>query len=104
MNISENDRLGAVLFYSYWTKRTGGGKSTDCFKVFAGIEYYRYDQMRMMNEGWLSENFLTGKKGSRRAEFFSVLVRVCKITQVISKISAIKTGSRGDSSGSNLFF
>lgn len=57
MNIDENDRLGAVLFYSYWTNRTGGGKSTDCFKVFAGIEYYWYDLMRMSNEGCCPEKF-----------------------------------------------
>lgn len=50
MNIDENDRLGVVLFYSYWTKRTGEGKFTDSFKLFAGIEYYRYDLMRMNNE------------------------------------------------------
>ena len=49
MNIDENSRLGAVLFYSYWTKRQNQGKSTDNFKFFAGIEYYRYDLMRIVN-------------------------------------------------------
>ena len=49
MNIDENSRLGAVLFYAYYTKRQNNGKSEDMFKTFCDIPYHKYDEMYLWN-------------------------------------------------------
>jgi len=49
MNIDENSRLGAVLFYAEYTKRSSLGKSIDMFREFCGIPYHKYDEMRFWN-------------------------------------------------------
>ena len=47
--IREDGRLGAALFYAYWTKRTDMGKGMDAVKTFAGIYYGEYDLMCVVN-------------------------------------------------------
>ena len=47
--IKEDDRLGAVMFYAFWTKRQNQGKSTDGSREFAGIPYAYYDYAATVN-------------------------------------------------------
>lgn len=50
MNIDENSRLGAVLFYGIYTNRQSCGKSIDITRKFADILYADYDAAKFFNE------------------------------------------------------
>lgn len=47
--IREDSRLGAALFYAFWTKRQNSGKSIDGSRQFAGIPYAYYDYAATVN-------------------------------------------------------
>lgn len=59
VNINENSRLGAVLFYSYWANRESQ-RASEYFQTFCDQEHWRYSLWHLDNVARLAGGGETG--------------------------------------------